>query len=53
MKWLTREKVKVDRVAHGFSALGLSDPEILQREFIVCDGLFAGCRRRVSGIANS
>jgi hypothetical protein len=34
-------------VAHGFSALGLSDHEILEREFIVYDALYAECRRRV------
>ena len=31
-------------VAHGFSALGLSDHEILQREFIVYDALYAQCQ---------
>ena len=35
-------------VAHGFSALGLSDREILQREFVVYDALYAECQRRVS-----
>jgi len=35
-------------VAHGFSALGLSDHEILQREFIVYDALYAECKRQVS-----
>jgi len=35
-------------VAHGFSALGLSDCEILQREFVVYDALYAECQRRVS-----
>jgi hypothetical protein len=34
-------------VAHGFSALGLSDLEILQRESIVYDALYAECKRRV------
>jgi hypothetical protein len=34
-------------IAHGFSALGLSDHEILAREFIVYDALYAECRRRV------
>ena len=34
-------------IAHGFSALGLSDPEILEREFIVYDALYAECKRRV------
>lgn len=33
-------------VAHGFSALGFSDHEILQREFVVYDALYAECRRR-------
>ena len=35
-------------IAHGFSALGLTDREILQREFVVYDALYAECRRRVS-----
>ncbi|MCW5554431.1 MAG: chromate resistance protein [Verrucomicrobiae bacterium] len=35
-------------VAFGFSALGLSDREILEREFIVYDALFAECQRRVA-----
>ena len=34
-------------VAHGFSALGLSDHEILRREFVVYDALYAECLRRV------
>ena len=34
-------------VAHGFSALGLSDHEIRDREFIVYDALYAECQRRV------
>ena len=34
-------------VAHGFSALGLADQEILAREFIVYDALYAECKRRV------
>ncbi len=33
-------------VAFGFSALGLSDHEILEREFIVYDALYAECQRR-------
>lgn len=33
-------------VASGFSALGLSDHEILQREFVVYDALYAECRRK-------
>ncbi len=36
-------------VAFGFSALGLSDHEILEREFIVYDALYAQCRRKVDG----
>ena len=35
-------------VAFGFSALGLSDAEILAREFIMYDPLYAECQRRVS-----
>ncbi len=34
-------------VAHGFSALGLSDAQILEREFAVYDALYAECQRRV------
>jgi len=33
-------------VAHGFSALGLSDHEILAREFVVYDALYAECQHR-------
>jgi hypothetical protein len=35
-------------VAHGFSALGLTDHQILEREFIVYDALYAECQRRVA-----
>jgi hypothetical protein len=35
-------------VAFGFSALGWSDREILEREFVVYDALYAECQRRVS-----
>ena len=39
-------------IAHGFSALGLSDHDILSREFIVYDALYAECQRRVAvGVA--
>ena len=38
-------------IAHGFSALGLSDHEILAREFIVYDALYAECQRRVASVA--
>jgi hypothetical protein len=34
-------------VAFGFNAIGLSDHEILQREFIVYDALYAECRRQI------
>jgi len=34
-------------VAFGFSSLGLTDHEILEREFIVYDALYAECRRQV------
>ncbi len=41
-------------VAFGFSALGLGDHEILEREFIVYDALYAECQRRVgAGAARS
>ena len=33
-------------IAHGFSAMGLTDPEILAREFVVYDALYAECSRR-------
>jgi hypothetical protein len=33
-------------IAHGFSALGWDDREILAREFVVYDALYAECRRR-------
>jgi hypothetical protein len=36
-------------VAFGFSALGLSDLQILEREFIVYDALYAECKRRTDG----
>jgi hypothetical protein len=35
-------------IAHGFNALGLSDHEILEREFVVYDALYAECKRRAS-----
>ena len=34
-------------IAHGFSALGLSDQDILALEFVVYDALYAECRGRV------
>jgi hypothetical protein len=33
-------------IAHGFSALGFTDHEILSREFIVYDALYAECQQR-------
>jgi hypothetical protein len=38
-------------VAFGFSALGLTDSEILQHEFVVYDALYAECQRRVGSAA--
>jgi hypothetical protein len=35
-------------IAHGFSALGLTDHEILERESVLYDALYAECRRRVA-----
>ena len=35
-------------IAGGFGALGLSDHEILEREFVVYDALYAECKRRSS-----
>ena len=35
-------------IAGGFGRLGLTDHEILEREFIVYDALFAECKRRLS-----
>ena len=34
-------------IAHGFSALGYSDHELLEREFAIYDALYAECQRRV------
>jgi hypothetical protein len=35
-------------IAGGFGALDLSDHEILEREFIIYDALYAECKRRAS-----
>ena len=35
-------------IAAGFGKLGLTDHEILEREFIVYDALFAECKRRLN-----
>jgi hypothetical protein len=34
-------------IAHGFSRLGLTDHQILEREFVVYDALYAECKQRV------
>ena len=34
-------------IAHGFSAMGWSDQEILEKEFVVYDALYEECRQRV------
>ncbi len=34
-------------IGHGFSRLGLTDHEILNREFIVYDALYEECKHRV------
>src|ERR1051325_9527038 len=38
-------------IAHGFSALGLSDHAILEREFVVYDALLAECRNQAASDA--
>jgi hypothetical protein len=35
-------------IAGGFGALGLSDNEIFEREFVVYDALYAECKRRIA-----
>ncbi|HEY6205759.1 MAG TPA: chromate resistance protein ChrB domain-containing protein [Chthoniobacterales bacterium] len=35
-------------IAGGFGALDLSDHEVLEREFIIYDALYAECKRRAS-----
>ena len=37
-------------IAHGFSASGLSDHDLLEREFPIYDALYAECQRRVGVI---
>ena len=39
-------------IAHGFSALGLSDREILEREFVVYDALYQECKQRIRDAEN-
>lgn len=40
-------------IAHGFSALGFSDHEILEKEFIVYDALYAECKRRAASASTA
>ena len=40
-------------IAQGFSALGLSDHDILDREFVVYDALYAECKRRIANTATA
>ena len=35
-------------IAHGFASTGLADHELLERQFIVYDALFAECRKRAA-----
>jgi hypothetical protein len=35
-------------IAHGLGQLGLSDHEILEREFVVYDALYAECKKRIA-----
>lgn len=37
-------------IASGFGALGLTDQEILKREFVVYDALYAECKRRTTRV---
>jgi hypothetical protein len=39
-------------IAAGFGALGLNDHEILEREFIVYDALYAECKKQVAAKLN-
>ena len=48
MRRVTREKVKIHRVAHRFSALGLSYCDIFECQLMVCVAFYAECQRRVS-----
>jgi hypothetical protein len=34
-------------IAHGFAQLGMTDQQILPREFVVYDALYAECQRRI------
>jgi hypothetical protein len=40
-------------IAHGFSKLGLSDHEVLEREFAVYDALYLECKERASDARKS
>jgi hypothetical protein len=48
MKWITREKVKVGRVARPWRIRKFIDPEA---KFIVWDALYAECERRAGPAA--
>lgn len=39
-------------IAQGFASLGLTDHELLDREFIVYDALFAECQKRAAASAS-
>ena len=39
-------------IAHGFSKLGLSDHELLDREFVIYDALYAECKERSASDEN-
>lgn len=40
-------------IAHGFSKLNLSDHELLDREFIIYDALYAECKERSASHENN
>lgn len=40
-------------IAHGFSALGLTDHQILEKEFILYDALYTECLRRTAVVADT
>jgi hypothetical protein len=51
VRWVTREKVKVDRVACPWLIRRFIDPEAeFSREFIVYDALYAECQKRLGGL---
>jgi hypothetical protein len=40
-------------IAHGFSELGLTDHEILEREFVLYDALYRECKRQMTNVTKS